>query len=181
MIKRITAFCLISFLFAFSGVAIAVDTPVAPAAVAAVADKPVAAVEPAVTVAPSDDPLKDAEKVIDDGIKKIDENLVKEADTLVQMIEEGRWGPLVGLILMFLIWALRKYIWKLIPKNVLPWVTLGVGILTTGATELILGVTWWKVLIDSFTTSASAMALWSLIFKRFMKPKEATEESKTES
>ena len=138
-------------------------------------DKP-AVTEPAKpeakTEAKSDDPVGDAEKVIDDGIKKIDEDPGAAVSTLVQLAKEGRWGPFVGLALMFLIWILRKFIWKLIPKNVLPWVTLGVGMVATGAIELSLGVTWWKVLIDALGTSGIAMAFWSLLFKHFMKPKE---------
>jgi hypothetical protein len=140
-------------------------------------DKP--ATTPAVTAGDvkvdpvkSDDPVADAEKVIDDGIKKIDEDPGEAISTLTQLAKEGRWGPFVGLLLMFLIWVLRKFIWKLIPKNALPWVTLGVGIIATGAIELGLGVTWWKVLIDSLGTSGIAMALWSMIFKHIMKPKE---------
>jgi hypothetical protein len=129
--------------------------------------------QPAKADAKSDDPVGDAEKVIDDGIKKIDEDPGAAVNQLVQLAKEGRWGPFVGLILMFLIWILRKFIWKLIPKNVLPWVTLGVGMVATGAIGLGLGVTWWKVLIDAFATSGIAMAFWSLLFKHFLKPKEA--------
>jgi hypothetical protein len=31
---------------------------------------------------------------------------------------------------------------------------------------------WWQVLIDGLLTGGSAMALWSMIFRHFMKPKE---------
>lgn len=159
-------------------------------AMPALADDPKPADKPAVT-APSvttgdvkvepakaaelpgnEDPVDAAETVIDDGIKEIDKDPGAAVSQLVQLAKEGRWGPFVGLALMFLIWILRKFIWKLIPSNALPWVTLGVGMVATGAIEFSLGVTWWKVLIDSFATSGIAMGFWSLLFKHFMKPEE---------
>ena len=118
------------------------------------------------------DVIGEAEKVIADGIKEIDKDPGKTVGIIMQLVEEGRWGPAIGLALMFLIWILRKFIWKLIPKNALPWVTLGAGMAATAAIELSLGIVWWKVLIDSLGTSGIAMGLWSLIFKHFMKPKE---------
>jgi hypothetical protein len=175
--KKVAILSMIPFLLLLSGPAFADDTPAAPAAAVEVA-KPAAAkpadAKPAAAVEPvkSDDPVKDAETLIDGETETINNDPGAAVSQLTQLAKEGRWGPFVGLLLMFLIWALRKFIWKLIPKSALPWVTLGAGMVATGAIELGLGVVWWKVLIDSLATSGIAMGFWSLLFKHFMKPKE---------
>jgi hypothetical protein len=164
ILAPIVALCLLA------APALADDPKPADAVTAADAAKPADTAKPEVK---SDDPVADAEKPIDGATETIDNDPGAAVNQLIQLAKEGRWGPFVGLLVMFLIWALRKFIWKLIPKNVLPWVTLGAGMLATGAIELGLGVTWWKVLIDAFATSGIAMGFWSLLFKHFMKPKEA--------
>lgn len=132
------------------------------AAVAAAESKPA-------SEAKNDNSVENAEKLVDDNIKKIDENPGEAVSELIQLAKEGRWGSFVGLALMFLIWILRRFIWQLIPKNALPWVTLGIGMVVTGAIELGLGVSWWKVLIDAFAASSVAMGFWSLLFKHVLK------------
>lgn len=117
-------------------------------------------------------PVEEAEKVIDTAIADIDADPGAAINMLVQMAKEGRWGPFAGLLVMLLIWVLRKFIWKLIPKSALPWVTLAAGMLVTGAIGFSMGTVWWKVLIDAFATSGIAMGFWSLLFKHFMKPAE---------
>ena len=118
------------------------------------------------------DPIVDADELIDSEIEIIDSDPGAVVGQLIQLAKEGRWGPFVGLLLMFAIWILRRFVWKLIPKNALPWVTLLVGMAATGAVGLSLGVVWWKVLIDALATSGVAMGFWSLIFKHFLKPAE---------
>ena len=120
----------------------------------------------------SKDAVSDAEKKIDDAIKDIDEDPGEAINAIVEAFKEGRWGPAIGMLLMLLVWVLRKFLWKLIPKNALPWVTLGAGCAIVITVELIAGVTWWKTLIDGFGTSASAMALWSLLFKHLIGEKK---------
>ena len=177
--KKVTL-SLLSLMLLFSHVALA-DTPTKPAAaVATVVAKPAVA-KPAVAkatdvaapAAATADPVKDAEKLIDGSTESITNNPEAAVNQLIELAKQGRWGPFVGLLLMFFVWALRKFIWKLIPKNALPWVTLGAGMVATGAVGLSLGVVWWKVLIDAFATSGIAMGFWSLLFKHFMKPTES--------
>lgn len=122
----------------------------------------------------SDDPIGDAEKEIDEAVKDIDKDPAGFVSFIVDLAKSGRWGPFAGQVLLFLVWALRKYIWKLIKPNVLPWVTLGGAIVASIAVGLIAGNVWWEIALDSLITGGSAMALWSLLFKHFMKPKEAT-------
>ena len=62
---------------------------------------------------------------------------------------------------------------KMINKNVLPWLTLGLAMVASIGVGLGFGNVWWEVLIDGFITGGSAALLWSSLFKHFMKPKEA--------
>lgn len=119
------------------------------------------------------DPVVEAEKVIDEAIKEIDEDPGAATGVLVELAKSGRWGPFAGLLILFIIWGLRKFIWKLIPKNVLPWLTLGLAMVASIAVGLLFGNVWWEVLIDGLITGGSAGLLWSALFKHFMKPKEA--------
>ena len=119
------------------------------------------------------DPVGEAEKVVDDAIKDIDKDPGAKISLLIELAKSGRWGPFVGLALLFIVWGLRKFIWKLINPNVLPWLTLGLAMVASVTVGLIAGNEWWKVLIDGLLTGGSAMALWSALFKHFMKPKEA--------
>lgn len=118
------------------------------------------------------DPVDEAGKKIDDAIKDIDKDPGAKVSLLIELAKSGRWGPFAGLALLFIVWGLRKFIWKLINKNVLPWLTLGLAMVCSVAVGLIAGNEWWKVLIDGLLTGGSAMALWSALFKHFMKPKE---------
>jgi hypothetical protein len=138
------------------------------------ADKP-AATEPAKPAeeAKSDDPVADAEKAIDEATEEIDKDPGKQVSLLVELAKSGRWGPFAGQLLLFLVWGLRKFIWKLIKPSVLPWVTLGAAMLVSVGVGLGFGNIWWQVLIDGLITGTAAMGLWSMIFKHFMKPKEA--------
>jgi hypothetical protein len=168
MTKRMTVGILAALLLLSPMEATADDPkPAAPvAAVAAVAEPTAPVAE--TPKADSKDPVADAAKKIDEAISTIEENPVESVSTIVQAFKDGRWAAGIGLAIMFLIWILRKFIWKLIPKKVLPWLTLGLGCTVTVAVELITGVIWWQTLIDGFLASASAMALWTLIFKHVL-------------
>jgi len=144
----------------------AVTTPAA--AVAAPADAAV----PAVATPKTDDPVADAGKKIDDATEDINENPAANIEAIISAFKEGRWAAGIGLVVMFLIWGLRRFLWKLIPKSALPYVTLALGCAVTVSIELISGIVWWKTLIDGFLASASAMALWSLVFKHVLSSKD---------
>ena len=119
------------------------------------------------------DPVGEAEKVVEDAIKDVDKDPAGKVSLLIELAKSGRWGPFAGLVVLFLVWGTRRFIWKLINKNVLPWLTLGLAMASSVAVGLIAGNIWWQVLIDGLLTGGSAMALWSALFKHFMKPKEA--------
>lgn len=139
----------------------------------AFADDPKPAAPAAAAEAPKPDAPVDPEEVIDDAIEDIDKDPGKQVSWMIQLAKSGRWGPFAGAALLFIVWGLRKFIWKLISPKVLPWLTLGLAVVVSVAVGLLAGNIWWQVIIDVFTTGGVAAILWSTIFKHFMKPKEA--------
>ena len=140
------------------------------------ADKP-AVTEPAKPAEPAKpeakDEVDDAGKIIDDAVKEIEKDPAKQVGLLVELAKSGRWGPFAGLLLLFIVWAFRKFLMKMINTNVLPWLTLGLAMVASIGVGLGFGNVWWQVLLDGLITGGSAGLLWSSIFKHFMKPEEA--------
>jgi len=118
------------------------------------------------------DPIAAASEAIDIAVKDIDADPAATISELIELAKSGRWGPFAGLALMFLVWAFRKFFWKLINKNVLPWLTLALGMAVAVGVGLVAGNIWWKVLIDGLITGGSAMALWSALFKHLLGEKK---------
>jgi hypothetical protein len=159
--KRISLF--MSLLFFASVMSMASVSSAQPAA-------PAPAAEPAVDggTTPADvTPEEAAEKKIDDAIEGVDKDPGAAVSEMVQAFKEGRWAAGIGLLLTLLVWFTRKFVWKFIPKKALPWLTFGLAMLVTVSVELVLGIVWWKTLIDGFLTCGSAMAFWSLVLKQF--------------
>jgi hypothetical protein len=151
-----------------------VDKPAVTEPVKSDDPKPAESTTPAVTEpVKSDDPVADAEKIIDDATKDIDKDPGAQISLIIELAKSGRWGPFAGVLIMFLVWAFRKFLMKAIDTNVLPWLTLGLAVVVSGAVGLIAENIWWQMLIDTFITGGAATLLWSALFKHFMKPKEA--------
>ena len=106
---------------------------------------------------------------------------------VTQMVEAGKagkWGVMVGFILMLLVWLMRfqipflnKSILGWIPPKALPWVTMGIACVGTLGTELAVGgAHWGAALLSAFVTGGSAIALWEAVGKHFL-PKAKKEEA----
>jgi len=191
--KALIPFGIVVWLFCNS-VAMA-DAPAAPAASAkpaasaavatpAASAKPAASAAVATPAAPAvRDAVSDAETQIDNATSDIDKDTAKSINWLVELAKSGRWGPFAGQLILFIVWGIRKFAWKLIKPTALPYVTLGFAMATSVAVGFIAGNAWWKVLIDGLITGGAAMGLWSLLFKHLLKTeeKEKTAEGTTEA
>jgi hypothetical protein len=125
--------------------------------------------------APADlTPEEAAEKKVEDILVGVDEDPSEVISNMVQAFKEGRWAAGIGLLLTLLVWFTRRFVWKFIPKNALPWLTFGLAMLITVSLELISGLVWWKTLIDGFLTCGAAMAFWTLLFKKVAGDKKAS-------
>jgi len=99
---------------------------------------------------------------------------------------EGK-GVLAGLIIMLFVWVGRfkmtfgsKTVSVLgwVPKNAIPWVTMGLACVSSLGTALAYGqVHWGEALYTAFLSGASAVALWESMFKHILKKKEVEGEA----
>lgn len=150
-----------------SGYALA-DDPLKPAETPAVATE-----KPADAVVAKDE-VSDAETIIDEAVKEIDKDPGKQISLLVELAKSGRWGPFAGLLILFIVWAIRKFLLKLIKPNVLPWLTLGLAMVASVGVGLGFGNVWWQVLIDGLITGGAAGLMWSALFKHLLGEKKKT-------
>lgn len=81
---------------------------------------------------------------------------------LVEAVQSKRWSPVIGSVLLILVWIVRKFLWKKLPKKVVPWIALGIGIVATMGLGMAGGVVWWKALISGLVSGGQAIALWEL-------------------
>lgn len=81
---------------------------------------------------------------------------------LVEAVQSKRWSPVIGSVLLALVWALRKFLWKKLPKKLVPWIAVGVGVVGTMGLTMLGNVIWWKALISGLVSGGQAIALWEL-------------------
>ena len=106
--------------------------------------------------------------VIDDGVSGVDEDPAAAVSVIVQAFKQGHWSLAIGTLVLLLVWVVRRFLWQLIPKHVLPWLALALAMATTVVVGLIAGVVWWQALIDGLLTSGVAVLFWSTLFKHIL-------------
>jgi hypothetical protein len=124
--------------------------------------------------------VPDADKPVEPPeVPQVDKDPVGFWQTISNAIHDKNWSYVVGGILMFLVWGVRK-LWSLITKQAtsetakkaLPWIALSLGVVLEIALGLTTGVTWWKALVSGLTSGGSAIALWEAVFKHLMGEKK---------
>jgi drug/metabolite transporter (DMT)-like permease len=101
---------------------------------------------------------------------------------IVQKFQAKEYGLGVSGLIMMLVFAFNKYFKKLVPAKALPWVAVGVGVLTAVATKLA-GIAmgtptteWLTVIGSGVISGATASGLWSLLGKHFFGAKAAPQD-----
>jgi hypothetical protein len=83
---------------------------------------------------------------------------------------ERHWPLAIGLGVTLLVWASRSFVVHKLPKESLPWVTLVLAIIGTGATRMVQsisgGVAWWQGMVqgvlEGATMGFAAMGWWDI-------------------
>jgi len=83
-------------------------------------------------------------------------------------IGANHWPLAVGIGLTLLVWAFRSFVIHKIPKRALPWITLGLAVVGTGATRMVQssedGAPWWHGLVrgvlEGLTVGFVAIGWW---------------------
>jgi len=96
----------------------------------------------------------------------VDENPAEFISNLVEAVHSKNWTLAIGMILMLLVWIVRKFVWKAIPAKAIPYVSAALALVATLAIDLFgPEFIWWKALLSALTSSAGAVFLWESLFK----------------
>jgi len=93
----------------------------------------------------------------------VDEDVSGFVKLIINAFNTKNWGVFAGLVIMALVWILKKFVWKALPTVALPWVAAGAGIIAAVATGLISGVVWWQAILNGLLVGTAAGGLWSLV------------------
>ena len=95
---------------------------------------------------------------------------------MIEAFKSKNWGLAVGLLLMLLVFVLRKTpVLAKVPTKAMPWVAAALGIVGSVSTGLASGVLWYEALIHGVFLGAAATGLWEMIFKHVGKKAPAAE------
>lgn len=83
-------------------------------------------------------------------------------------VQSQHWPLVIGIGLTLIVWAFRNFIVKKIPKDALPWVTLGLALVSTSGTRIVQacegGGVWWQAAIEGalegLTIGFAAIGFW---------------------
>jgi hypothetical protein len=103
----------------------------------------------------------------------VDEDVSGFVKLMIDAFNAKNWGVFAGLVIMALVWILKKFIWKALPTSALPWVAAGAGIVAAVSTGLIAGVVWWQAILNGLLVGAAGGGLWSLVGKHVFGKNEA--------
>ncbi len=100
---------------------------------------------------------------------------MQDVGILIEAANSGNWPLFAGVLVMLLVFLLDKLVKlkKRVPKSALPWVAAVLGVTTTMGAALTTGIPIGQALIQGFTAGATAVGLWELIFKHWLKKKKA--------
>ena len=93
---------------------------------------------------------------------------------MIEAFKSKNWGLAVGLLLMLLVFVLRKTpLLAKVPTKAMPWVAAALGVVGTVSTGLASGVLWYEALIHGVFLGAAATGLWEMVFKHLGKKETA--------
>lgn len=101
-----------------------------------------------------------------------DEEVGETIGLLGKAFNSGTWPVIVGLVIMLLVWAVRRFALKTISekwKSATPWMAAGLGLLSCIGVSLSAGtMVWWRALIDGLVSGLLASGLWELFGKHVL-------------
>lgn len=169
---------IIAAMLAAPMVGYAQDTPTPPAAATATAPDEAAPTEAAKPVPDGsvDVPVTMTTEEGKEALPEVDtEDPGQMVGLLIEAFKAGKWAWAVSLILMLLTWLLNRFLKNAIPKKVVPWVAIGLGVGSNIAMSLATGLKWYEAIGSGFTLGLAAIGGWEAIGKMFKKtdPKPA--------
>ena len=99
--------------------------------------------------------------------------LVKQ---VIQAVKAGKWAWAIGLVLMILVFVLNKVLGDKIPSAILPWASIGLGVIASVSFALATGSPWLDAVFLGLSQGLAASGGYSAIGKYFLKPKDEGKE-----
>lgn len=87
-------------------------------------------------------------------------NLVK---SIIEAARSGKWALLVGLAIMLITWLLNTILKSKIPSKILPWIAIGLGVISQSAFALAQGSGWVDAIIGGICMGLTAAGSYSAI------------------
>jgi hypothetical protein len=108
---------------------------------------------------------------------KDDDAATAAVKTLIDAARNGQWSLVAALAIMLVVFiAGRLGLAKKLPKSAMPWFAAGTSILGYIAAALMVeGASIIDALAGGFMVGASAVGLWEMVFKHFLKNKATSE------
>jgi len=88
---------------------------------------------------------------------------IEAGQLLVEAVQSGNWTVAVALGLTLLIFVVRKYLWKSIPKKAIPYVTLGLATAAEVAVALYAGAEPLTAVLSGVMLGLAAVGGWEFI------------------
>lgn len=78
-----------------------------------------------------------------------------------------KFGPVVGFILMLIVFVLTRFFWKSFPGKWLPYLSIVVGVFSETGWQLALGgQLWWEAILSGLSTGLLTIGAWETIGKK---------------
>ena len=94
--------------------------------------------------------------------------------TLIQAGKEGKWGLVAAGVLMLLTFVIRRFFWKSIPKEYLPWLTVLLGAVVGFSTAMAAGTGLLEsllVALGGLFAGLAGIGAWEALGKKLLKPR----------
>jgi hypothetical protein len=97
----------------------------------------------------------------------------------IKAARSKQWMIFAGFLITLLVWlATRFNLLAKVPKNTLPWVAVGVGVLSYVGMSLSAGTPWYYALERGLLVGSQGIAFWELAFKHLLKKNGTPPEDK---
>lgn len=138
--------------------------------------EPVTVVEPTATPATVDAPAADTDEPAPGAEVLTTEDALALLPQIIAAAKSGNWGLLIALVLMVVVYVLKTFVWKKLPKEAVPYVTIGVTSVTSFSAAILAGSSVAdSVLIGvgGLLMGLSAIGVWEVLGKKIFKKPDA--------
>jgi len=99
-----------------------------------------------------------------------DVNVAEQVSVLLLTAKTGQWSLFAGALIMLVLWVANKAGLKdRFGAAAIPWIAVGLGVLSSVGVALGSGMDWVQALIGGLIAGLSSVGLWEAVFKRFLK------------